>query len=243
MRVITLEEHITTPMHKDASFDAVRQTWYAARSAHVGHDIERELLDVGSSRLASMDATGISLQVLSLTTPGCQAFAGDQAISMARDANDRMAAAVAAHPDRFRAFAALPTADIRAALTEFESPPRPRIRRGDDQWAHVGALPRRQSLVAVAGHGAVARRSHLRASRRATPRADGKLLQGLRGPGATGMGIRDGCEYAFPANAIWGRLRRVPALADHSGTHGRRVCPSASNGWRITRPMSLAAVA
>ncbi|OAK61419.1 hypothetical protein A3K87_21065 [Variovorax paradoxus] len=121
MRVITLEEHITTPMHKDASFDAVRQTWYAARSAHLGHDIEKELLDVGRSRLASMDATGISLQVLSLTTPGCQAFAGDQAISMARDANDRMAAAVFAHPDRFRAFAALPTAEMPAALAEFEA--------------------------------------------------------------------------------------------------------------------------
>lgn len=121
MRIITLEEHLTTPMHKAASFDAARQNWYADRSAHLGHDIEKELLDVGSSRVASMDAVGISVQVLSLTTPGCQAFAGDLAISMAKDANDRMAAAVAEHPERFRAFAALPTAEMPAALTEFEA--------------------------------------------------------------------------------------------------------------------------
>ncbi|XXQ53410.1 amidohydrolase family protein [Xenophilus aerolatus] len=119
MTLITLEEHITTPLHKEASFDPVRQTWYAARSAHLGHDIEKELLDVGHSRLAHMDATGISLQVLSLTTPGCQAYRGDLAIALAREANDRMAAAVAAHPMRFRAFAALPTSEMPLALSEF----------------------------------------------------------------------------------------------------------------------------
>jgi 2,3-dihydroxybenzoate decarboxylase len=39
---------------------------------------------------------------------------------MARDANDRLADAVAKHPDRFAGFAALPTADPQAAARELE---------------------------------------------------------------------------------------------------------------------------
>ena len=129
--LITLEEHITTPLHKKETFDETRQTWYRQRSAYIGHDIESQLLEVGDGRIAAMDASGISMQVLSLTTPGSQAFTGSLAIQIATDANDRMAAAVAAHPARFRAFAALPTSDIEASLVEFER----NLRRG-----FVGAL-------------------------------------------------------------------------------------------------------
>jgi predicted TIM-barrel fold metal-dependent hydrolase len=120
MPLIALEEHITTPLHKTNTYDEARQKWYRDRSAHIGHDIEKELLDVGESRLAAMDRSGISLQVLSLTTPGTQAFSGPLALEIAIDANDRMARAVAEHPDRFRAFAALPTSDVGSSQSEFE---------------------------------------------------------------------------------------------------------------------------
>ena len=42
------------------------------------------------------------------------------AVRLARSANDRLAETVAAHPDRFAAFALLPTADPKAAADELE---------------------------------------------------------------------------------------------------------------------------
>lgn len=121
MRIITLEDHFETPLYAaQMPPDALRQRWYRDRSIHLGHDMEAELKDVGASRIAAMDAAGIDLQVLSLTTPGAQAFEGELAIQVATDANDRMHAAVQAWPGRFEAFAALPTADPAAAVRELD---------------------------------------------------------------------------------------------------------------------------
>ncbi len=119
MRVITLEEHFTSPLQTDKIKNQPRAV-FKDRSAHLGHDIEAELSDIGERRLAAMDAAGIDMQVLSLTQPGCETFDADVAISMARDANDLMYQAVKAHPTRFAAFAALPTPDPEAAVKEFE---------------------------------------------------------------------------------------------------------------------------
>jgi uncharacterized protein len=41
-------------------------------------------------------------------------------VPLARDANDQLAAAIAAHPDRFAGFATLPTPDPQAAAEELE---------------------------------------------------------------------------------------------------------------------------
>jgi predicted TIM-barrel fold metal-dependent hydrolase len=119
MRVIALEEHFTSALHTDATRHQPRAAFHD-RSAHLGHDIEAELADIGARRLAAMDAAGIDMQVLSLGQPGCEAFAPDVAVPMARDANDIMSEAVKAHPGRFSAFAALPTPDPAAAVKEFD---------------------------------------------------------------------------------------------------------------------------
>ncbi len=100
--------------------NALRQRWYEDRSEHLGHNMEAELKDLGASRIAAMDAAGIDLQVLSLTTPGAQAFEGELAVQVATDANDRMRASVRAWPGRFEAFAALPTAEPNAAVRELD---------------------------------------------------------------------------------------------------------------------------
>ena len=86
----------------------------------MGVDIGAELLDLGSSRLAAMDAAGIDLQVVSLTAPGCEALDAETAIPIAKDANDRLCETVKAHPDRLAGFAALPTADPDASAEELE---------------------------------------------------------------------------------------------------------------------------
>jgi predicted TIM-barrel fold metal-dependent hydrolase len=71
--------------------------------------------DLGEERLQSMDAAGIDVQVLSAVAHAVQELDPDQALAVSQDLNDRMAAAVAAHPGRFRAFATLPMCDPKAS--------------------------------------------------------------------------------------------------------------------------------
>jgi predicted TIM-barrel fold metal-dependent hydrolase len=121
LRIITLEDHFETELYAaQMPPNELRRRWYRDRSKHLGHDMEAELKDIGASRIAAMDAAGIDLQILSLTTPGAQAFEGELAVQVAADANDRMHAAVQAWPERFAAFAALPTAEPEAAVRELD---------------------------------------------------------------------------------------------------------------------------
>lgn len=92
----------------------------ADRGRYLGYDISAELLNLGDSRLAAMDAAQIDLQVASLTMPGCEAFDGETAIAMATDTNDRSAQAIQAHPTRLAGFASLPTANPAMAAKEPE---------------------------------------------------------------------------------------------------------------------------
>lgn len=116
MRTIGLEEHFVTP----------ELAGYGAGTASIAQpavwaEASRRLLDVAGERLAAMDAAGLDVQVLSLNSPGIQAEP-DAAVAVARAAavNDLLAETVAAHPDRFAGFAALPLQDPRAAAKELE---------------------------------------------------------------------------------------------------------------------------
>jgi predicted TIM-barrel fold metal-dependent hydrolase len=121
MKIIAIEEHFTTPMYREkVGANEFRNFYLTSRGEQIGHDIVEQLADLGEKRIAHMDALGVDVQVLSFGSPGPQAFSADIAIPMARDANDRLAAAVRAHPDRFAGFAALPTADPVAAADELE---------------------------------------------------------------------------------------------------------------------------
>lgn len=118
MRVIGLEEHFVLP--------EVLSAWKEAPDEDgdvvgVGDGpLARALCDVGEGRLAAMDDQGLDVQVLSLNSPGVQNLGAADAVSVARDANDALAELVAAHPDRFQGFAAVPTPDPAAAAAEFE---------------------------------------------------------------------------------------------------------------------------
>lgn len=60
------------------------------------------LLDLGEQRLADMDATGIDVAILSLTSPGVQPLLDvEEAKAMVASANDHLAERCAAHPTRF----------------------------------------------------------------------------------------------------------------------------------------------
>src|SRR6516225_431704 len=80
----------------------------------------QRLDDLGELRLKEMDEAGIDLQVLSHTMPGLQKLDAETTVPLARRADDRLNEAVRAHPDRFAAFAALPTANPKAAADELD---------------------------------------------------------------------------------------------------------------------------
>ena len=69
--------------------------------------VHSRLVDAGEGRIKQMDADGIDFAVLSLTSPGVQAFDAVTATRLAKDANDAMAKAVAANPQRLAALAAV----------------------------------------------------------------------------------------------------------------------------------------
>ena len=120
VEITGLEEHFVTPGLLDAwgKLPPDRRD-LAFRPAAEG-DTGRRLLELGPERIAAMDATGLSVQVLSLTTPGVQNLPARQAVALAREANDLLAAAVTARPDRFGGLAALPTSAPGAAADELE---------------------------------------------------------------------------------------------------------------------------
>lgn len=82
--------------------------------------VRRRLLDLDDERIADMDATGISRQIISLTAPGVQILDTATAVSVAASANDQLAEAVARHPDRFSGLAAMAPQDPPAAAKEIE---------------------------------------------------------------------------------------------------------------------------
>jgi predicted TIM-barrel fold metal-dependent hydrolase len=109
--IIALEEHYLDPEVKQHGGGA---------GGIAPPPIVARLDDLGALRLREMDEAGINLQVLSHSIPGLQGVDAATGVPLARRVNDRLAEAVRAHPDRFAAFAALPTADPRAAADELE---------------------------------------------------------------------------------------------------------------------------
>jgi predicted TIM-barrel fold metal-dependent hydrolase len=110
-RVIALEEHYANPEWLEV-FKSVKGYQPAA--------IMDRLLDLGELRIREMDAAGIDVQVLSHTSPATQIGDADSTIRMAVRVNDALAETVRQHPDRFAAFAVLPTPDPAAAADELE---------------------------------------------------------------------------------------------------------------------------
>lgn len=115
MRTIALEEHCLTPELREVLGAQIHPYYPVHRWPPA---LEARLMDLGEGRLAEMDAQGIDMQVLSMVQPGLEHTDAARAVPVARAFNDRVAEAVAAHPDRFAAFAALATADPSAAADE-----------------------------------------------------------------------------------------------------------------------------
>jgi predicted TIM-barrel fold metal-dependent hydrolase len=116
MRTITLEEHFASPAFLEGPGRGLKEQ--AQKPASPIAKILGPLCDLGDQRIAAMDAAGIDVQVLSLTSPGTEQLDAAAAVPLARESNEFLAAAVRRHPDRFAGFAALPTAAPEAAAAE-----------------------------------------------------------------------------------------------------------------------------
>lgn len=136
MKLITLEEHYLDiavarasaeiASHQSPDFNAA----YDPKQGFSWSPSGEVLQDLDDGRIADMDAHGISMQVLSgLST---QQLPAEHASELVTQLNNTLAAAVTRHPDRFAAFASLPTVLPEHAAEELE--------RGVRDLSMVGAM-------------------------------------------------------------------------------------------------------
>lgn len=117
-RIIALEEHYATPAFLKMSGHQLGGRRESAPGG--GPTVADRLCDLGDLRIAEMDAAGIDMHVLSLTSPGVQQMEADEAVTVAREQNDYLAERVKCYPDRFAGFAAIPTPAPDQAAKELE---------------------------------------------------------------------------------------------------------------------------
>jgi predicted TIM-barrel fold metal-dependent hydrolase len=125
MRRIATEEAFAIPEQFDGYRALGRSTWSSPDvvfwSRVLGNPDNRlveALLDLDEQRIADMDANGVDVQLLLLTSPGVQIFDADTAAEMAELANDRLAEAIARHPDRYAGLATFAPQDPARAAEE-----------------------------------------------------------------------------------------------------------------------------
>ena len=107
---------------KMAESKSIEDPGFVALWARLGANAQlvARLADIGEGRLRDMDATGIGVQLLSLTSPGVQVFDAVTANKIASDTNDQVAEAIRKYPTRFAGLAAAAPQDPKAAAKEIE---------------------------------------------------------------------------------------------------------------------------
>jgi 2,3-dihydroxybenzoate decarboxylase len=121
---IAVEEHVDVlgALAATAADDDL-QTLVRAMDYNAGwmNIVNTRLRDFGPDRLAGMDASGISVALLSHTVPGVQGIVDPStAVTAAREINDRFAAEINKQPKRYAAFASIALQDPKAAVRELE---------------------------------------------------------------------------------------------------------------------------
>jgi len=107
--------------------------FYARSPSPRATEIIERLLDLGERRIADMDATGIDVAILSLTSPGVQPlFDVDEAKAMVTRANNSLADACAKYPTRYVGMTSIAPQDPEWSAAE--------IRRGADELGFRGVM-------------------------------------------------------------------------------------------------------
>lgn len=117
MRVVTLEEHISFPeMAERIPKNALAGFGQSERM----QQLTAKLADITGERLNSMDANGISMQVLSVDSSGANLLSPEDGPAFATMYNDLIAERISNQATRFTAFAHLPMTAPVAAADELE---------------------------------------------------------------------------------------------------------------------------
>ena len=125
-RRIATEEAWAIPEQFDAWRDLIKKSTsydpdlFLARAQTDGGQLSQRLLDVDDERLRIMDAAGIDVHLLALTSTGVQALQTELAVSIATLGNDRLAAVIVRHPDRYAGLATIAPQDPKRAVKEME---------------------------------------------------------------------------------------------------------------------------
>ncbi len=119
MRTIAIEEHFLASGFREVMMRSASSQRGDSNEAYMA-ERQPKLVDLGSTRLRDMDAGGIDLQVISHTTSVMGSLPAEESVSLAQQANDQLATAIAAHPTRFAGFATLPMTHPEAAADELE---------------------------------------------------------------------------------------------------------------------------
>ena len=93
---------------------------YFLGNAGMMQKLATRFTDVGEGRIRDMDATGISRQIVSLTSPGVQIFDAATGTALATSWNDQLAENIGKHPDRFSGLAAVAPQNPAAAAKELQ---------------------------------------------------------------------------------------------------------------------------
>lgn len=120
MKIIALEEHFVTSAMREAWRQLPPSVQDIGSRGSEKPELKSRLEDFAELRIKEMDAGGVDVQVLSPTAPGVQNLEPPQAVKIARQTNDFAAEIIKKQPDRFEAFATLPTPDPREAAKELE---------------------------------------------------------------------------------------------------------------------------
>ncbi|MEO6359549.1 MAG: amidohydrolase family protein [Sphingomicrobium sp.] len=106
--------------------------FYAGSPSERATTIIERLLDLDERRIADMDATGIDVAVLALTSPGGQPFESEDAKGIVSRANDQLAAAVERHRGRYIGLTSIAPQDPQWSARE--------IRRGAEELGFKGVM-------------------------------------------------------------------------------------------------------
>lgn len=130
-RIATEEAFIPPELHKmyrdlvasggvnDPGFNSLIG-YYLGSTSERARNVSERLQDLGARRLADMDAAGIDMQIISLTSPGVQVLKPDAAVEMTRLANDQLVEAIRRHPTRFAGLIAVAPQNPAEAAKEIE---------------------------------------------------------------------------------------------------------------------------
>jgi uncharacterized protein len=136
MKIICVEEHAIDPaisraaqpaLTAEAPYFALIDSPNAASRPRNSHRPTMVALpeaielatDIGEGRIKDMDEQGIQVQVVSWGSPA-QFAPAEQAVALTQAANNRLAEAIGANPDRLSGFAVLPWQDPVSAAAELD---------------------------------------------------------------------------------------------------------------------------